>query len=129
MSDNQIDQIVSSAIERIKEISDISSVVGDVIQIGDVLFVPISKLSVGFVVGGGEYGTQKSELKVTKSFPFSGGSGGGVSVSPVGFLCVKNKDVKFIKVDGKTPYEKILETLPKLAESIIEGLNNDKKSQ
>ena len=127
--DNQIDRIITSAIEKIKAISNVQTVVGEPIEIGDVLMVPISKLSLGFVAGGGEYGTDKSEIKMTKSYPFSGGSGGGVCVNPVGFLCVNGKDVKFIKTDGKTPYEKIIETLPKMIESVCDGIKekNNKK--
>ena len=129
MADNQIDKIVSSAIEKIKAISDISTVVGDPIEISGTIMVPISKVSVGFVAGGGEYGTDKSELKMTKSYPFSGGSGGGVCVTPMGFICMNGKDVKFIKVDGKSPYEKVLESIPKIVDSICEGIKNDKKEK
>ncbi len=124
MSENQIEDIVSSAIEKIKAMSDIKTVVGDAIEIGDLLIVPISKLSLGFVAGGGEYSADKSQIKMTKSFPFSGGSGGGVTVCPVGFLCVCGKSVKFIKVDAKTPYEKILETIPKMFDSVCDYMKN-----
>ncbi|MBQ9790688.1 MAG: GerW family sporulation protein [Clostridia bacterium] len=129
MADNQIDKIIASAIEKIKAISDVKTVVGEPIEIGEVLIIPISKLSLGFVAGGGEYGTDKNEIKMTKSYPFSGGSGGGVCVNPIGFLCVHGKDVKFIKTDGKTPYEKILETIPKVIESVCDGIKEDKKSK
>lgn len=123
MGENQIDKIISSAIEKIKGISDVSTVVGEPIKLNDTLMIPISKVSVGFVAGGGEYGAEKNELKLTKSFPFSGGSGGGVCVSPIGFVFLNGKDIKFIKVDGKSPFEKVFESIPK----IIDSLNNGAK--
>ena len=129
MSENQIDEIVSSAIEKIKSISDVSSVVGDALNVNGVTMLPISKMSVGFVAGGGEYGSNDKEVKKLKSYPFSGGSGGGVCIHPVGFLCVVGKDIKFVRVDGKSPYDKIIETVPKLAQSLIEGLKKDKKDE
>lgn len=129
MAENQIDEIVTSAIEKIKSISDVSSVVGEVMNVNGVTMLPISKMSVGFVAGGGEYGASDKEIKKTKSYPFSGGSGGGVCVHPVGFLCIVGKDVKFVRVDGKSPYDKIIETVPRLAQSLIEGLKKDKKDE
>ena len=127
MPENQIDEIIVSAIDRIKTISDVGSVVGDVINIDGVTMLPISKMSVGFVAGGGEYGADKGDIKKLKSYPFSGGSGGGVCVQPVGFLCIVNKTVKYIRADGKNTYDKILESLPKLAQSIIQGIRKDEK--
>ena len=127
MSENQIDEIIVSAIDRIKTISDVGSVVGDVINVDGVTMLPISKMSVGFIAGGGEYGADKGDIKKLKSYPFSGGSGGGVCVQPVGFLCIVNKTVKYIRADGKNTYDKILESLPKLAQSIIQGIRKDEK--
>lgn len=125
MAENRIDEIIVSAIDRIKSMSDISTVVGDVIHIDGVTMLPISKMSIGFVAGGGEYGADKSEIKKVKSYPFSGGSGGGLCVQPIGFLCVVGKDVKFIRADGKSPYDKVIETIPKLTKSILEGINKN----
>ena len=127
MSESQIDSIIDSAIEKIKSISDINAVVGEAIIIDDVTMLPISKLSVGFVAGGGEYGARKDEIKKTKAYPFSGGSGGGVSVQPVGFLVVRGKDVKFIRVDGNSPYSKLIETLPKIIDGAVEGIKSAKE--
>lgn len=126
MSENQIEEIIESAIEKIKSISSVSTVVGETMRIDGVTMLPISKMSLGFIAGGGEYGADKNEIKKIKSYPFSGGSGGGVCVQPVGFLCISGKDVKFVRVDGKSPYDKIIETIPKLTESIIKGVKKDK---
>lgn len=130
MADNQIDQIVTSAIEKIKSISNVSSVVGEAIVIDNITMLPISKLSVGFVAGGGEYGADKSELKLLKSYPFSGGSGGGVCLQPVGFLCIIGSSVKFIRVDGKTPLEKLIDNMPSIvanvAKMVVKGEKDEK---
>jgi len=129
MSDSQIDSIISSAIEKIKSISDISTIVGDAIVIDNVTMLPVSKLSIGFVAGGGEYGARKDEIKKTKAYPFTGGSGGGVCVQPIGFLCITGKNVKFIRADGKSPYDKLFETLPKVVEGVVEGIKSGEKDE
>ena len=129
MADNQIDEIVSIAIEKIKSVSEINTIVGEPIVISNITMLPITKLSVGFVAGGGEYGARTDEIKKTKAYPFSGGTGGGISVQPVGFLCINGKDVKFIRVDGRTPYDKIIESLPALAHQVVEGIRSIKNDK
>ena len=127
MNSNQIEDTIKSAISKIKEITDISSVVGKSIEINNVTIIPISQLSVGFVAGGGEYGADKSEIKTMKNYPYSGGSGGGVSVKPIGFICITNGNYKYIKADGKTSFEKLIESLPSVAKSIVNSSKNNEK--
>jgi len=129
MGDSQIDRLIASAMDKIKGITNISTVVGEPIEIGSFIIIPVSKVSVGFIVCGGEYGADKKDIKVTKNYPFTGGSGGGVSVSPIGFIFFNGKDSKFIKVDGKTPYDKILESIPSIINSVVNGVKDDKNNK
>ena len=127
MTDNQIEDTIKSAIGKIKEITDVSSVIGKPIEINNVTIIPISQLSVGFVAGGGEYSAEKGDVKKMKSYPYSGGSGGGISVKPIGFICITNGNYKYIKADGKTSFEKLIESLPSVAKSIINSSKNNEK--
>lgn len=58
------------------------------------IVLPVSKISVGFVAGGADY---ENEKKVKSPL---GVSGGGVSVTPIGFL-VCGAQKKFVRVDGE----------------------------
>ncbi len=55
-------------------------------------------------------------------YPFAGGSGAGVSVSPVGFLVSDGKSVKLVNIDDKNPLEKILDTVPEILDEIMSGV-------
>ena len=83
-----INDLISSAVDKIKTIVDSSTIIGESIVTPDeTTIIPISKVTVGFVVGGGEY-ADLSARRVANHFPMSGGSSGGMSVSPVGFLFI-----------------------------------------
>ena len=106
---NRIDEMISNAVEKIKTIVDSSTVVGEALVSPDgTQIIPISKVSVGFVVGGGEY-ADLSARRVANHFPMSAGSSGGMSVSPVGFLIIKGDGlVEFVNVENKTMYQTAL---------------------
>ena len=127
--ENPIENLISSSIEKIKKVIDVDTVVGSPIDIknGSVI-IPITKISVGFVSGGGEYGCDKKIIKQTKKTPMAGGCGGGVSVSPIGFIEVKEKDCKLIRIDKKCVYETVLEKIPGIINSVSNMIDKgDKK--
>lgn len=108
-TENQtIQNLIENAIGKIKSIVDSSTIIGDKVTTQDGTdIIPISKVTVGYVVGGGEY-ADLSSRRVANHFPMAGGSSGGMSVTPVGFLIISQGDVKFINVENKTLYQTIL---------------------
>ena len=110
--------------ENIKEMVDVNTIVGDPVQTPDgSVIMPISKVGFGFVAGGsdirmGEEKQNGADLhNAHVALPFGGGSGGGVSITPIAFLVVGNGDEKMIiddpnapkgalPKDRKRPYEK-----------------------
>lgn len=114
----RLNDMIGQAMEKIKTIVDSSTVVGDKVETDDgTTIIPISKVSVGYVVGGGEY-ADLSARRVANHFPMAGGSSGGMSVSPVGFLIIYQGSVEFINVENKSLYQTVLNMFNALMEKI-----------
>ena len=117
--ENQICELMSSAMEKIKKMVDVDTVVGSPIETKDgTTLIPLTKVSIGFVAGGGEYGCDKKIVKETSKMPLAGGSGGGVSIQPLCLLKIDKNECKLIKIDEKSPYEKIINKIPEMIESV-----------
>lgn len=121
--EDSIYNLIDGAMEKIKTIVDSSTVIGEkVITEDGTIIIPISRVSVGYVVGGGEY-ADLSARRVANHFPMAGGSSGGMSVSPVGFLIESKGEVKFVNVENKSLYQTVLN----LFNMLIEKLDDEKK--
>ena len=122
-----IENIMQTAMAEIKEMVDVNTIVGDpIISTDGSTIIPISKVSFGFVSGGGEYGDADGE---ESKFPFAGGAGSGISITPIGFLVVDEASVQLLSVTGKNMFEKIIETVPQLIYEIKEAMNDDSNEE
>ena len=105
-----IGNVMQTALENIKDMIDVNTVIGEPVVTGSgSTVIPISKVSFGFVAGGGEY-TQNAD----PSRPFAGGSGAGVSLQPVGFLILNPDGVHMLPAQNTLPFEHVVSMLPKL---------------
>ena len=97
MSD--MSEIIKASLEGIKGLADAQTVIGKIISTpSGVTVIPISKISVGFIGGGADYG----QKKLTHAQNFGGGSGAGVSITPIAFLTITpNGDVEVLSVNEK----------------------------
>lgn len=93
----EITDMLKEAVSNVKSILDIDSVIGTpIVNEDNLVVVPITKMSVGFVSLGGE--VQGKFEKDLKTLPL-GGIGGGANISPQGFLVIDGDKVKFINID------------------------------
>ena len=109
---------MGTSMESIREMVDVNTVVGDPVQTQDgSTIIPISKVSFGFVAGGGEYlcGTMRPQ---TEEMPFAGGAGAGVSVHPMGFLVCSQNGVRLLSANCASPMERIVEMIPQALEGL-----------
>lgn len=105
---SSVGDLIENAFDKIKTIVDTGTIVGEKLETSDgTVIIPISKVTVGYVVGGGEY-ADLSARRVANHYPLSGGSGGGMSVSPVGFLIESEGEFSFINVENKDLYQTVL---------------------
>ena len=93
-------EIIKTTLEGINDFTDVNSVVGSVIQAPNGMsIIPISKISVGFLGGGADYG----QKKLSQSQSFGGGSGAGISISPIAFLTIApDSTVNVINLTNET---------------------------
>ena len=83
-------------VDKVREIADANTIVGQPIVTGEVTIIPISRLSVGVGSGGTEFGSKHK--KPEDNSCFGGGAGAGINLIPVGFLVVKDGSVKLLPV-------------------------------
>ncbi|KJS16730.1 MAG: sporulation protein [Peptococcaceae bacterium BRH_c4b] len=108
---------MKTAMESIKEMVDVNTVVGDPVETPDgTVIIPISRVACGFGAGGGEFESQgQGDGGQEEQAPFfGGGSGGGVSVQPVGFLVVGQGQIRLLPVDSNVIYDRLLDVAPQL---------------
>lgn len=95
---NGLNEMLGDIMGRLKTLIDVDSVVGKPIEAGSNTILPVSKLSFGFVTGGTD---QKECDKAASAMPDTMAIvGGGVTITPLGFLIVEDSDIYFIKTQG-----------------------------
>ena len=104
--------IMDKTLDDLRRLADGETVVGKEILAPDgTLVIPISKISLGMVSGGGEYGVQK----LSGDFTGAGAGGAGATITPLGFLLLGKFTHSFIKIDGKEEDEKWLNVVQTIA--------------
>lgn len=113
--EHPIERIMDGAFAKMRMLTDADVIVGNPIAMPDgTTVVPISKISIGIVTGGGEYCHKQQN-----EYPFAGASGAGMSVSPVCFLISDGKSVRMLNVGAKSLADKVTETIPDIVGSIL----------
>ncbi|MFS0780567.1 GerW family sporulation protein [Bacillus sp. 1P06AnD] len=130
MSEHPIQGLMSAAMENLKEMIDVNTIIGDPVETPDgSVILTVSKVGFGFAAGGSEFnggqsgpgggqggGSQQGDQK---KLPFGGGSGGGVSITPIAFLIVNQKGVQMLHLDQNTHLlERLLDLAPAAVEKI-----------
>ena len=119
-NEHPVERVMDNAVTKIRTLVDADTVVGNPVRTEDgVSIIPLSKVTMGFLTGGGEYSDMARQNLA--EYPFAGGSGAAVSVSPIGFLVSDGKSVKIIKMDDKNPFDKLLELIPDVIDGVMDG--------
>jgi len=128
-SNHPIEGLMTTALESIKEMVDVNTVVGDAVEAADgTVIIPVSRVGCGFAAGGGEFETAGGGNNQEKqALPFGGGSGAGVSVQPVGFLVVAKENVRFLSVSGNAVVDRLIDQVPNFVNQ-IQGLFGKKNN-
>ena len=136
MSEYPIEGLMNTAMNSIKDMVDVNTIIGDPIETtNNVVVIPVSKVNFGFVAGGTEFNGKEQkngslipskdeeEKKEEKRMPFGGGSGAGVSISPIAFIIIQQSGVKLLPVDHSSAFDKLLDFVPDLIEKTQEMIS------
>lgn len=129
MSDHPIEGLMLTAMNSIKDMVDVNTIIGEPIETSNnIVIIPISKVSFGFAAGGSEfkgetideYTKRDKEEEIQYRLPFGGGSGAGVNINPIAFLVIQSNNVKLLPVSHSSAIDKLLDYMP----DVIEKANN-----
>jgi len=121
LENRPVERVIDSAFSKMRNLVDADVIVGTPIITADgASIIPVNRVTMGIVTGGGEYG-ESSDFSAT-AYPFAGGSGAGMTVSPMCFLISNGNSVKVINIDNEQPLEKLLGLIPETIGKVIKGV-------
>ena len=117
MERHPIEGLMTTTLENIRDMIDVNTVVGEAIATADgSTVIPISRVSFGFVAGGGEYACKGQsaprDADGGAALPFAGGTGAGVTVQPLGFLVTGPDAVRLLPAQCYQPIDRLIELIP-----------------
>lgn len=133
MSDKHpIEGIMYTALQGLKSMIDVNTIVGDPITSSDgSVIIPISKVAMGFGVGGTEFEANKSKKADTDpKNMFGGGTGGGISLTPEAFLVVGNGKIRMISVTPQNSiYDRLVDIVPDAIDRVADLFKPKKETE
>ncbi|MDE6518869.1 MAG: sporulation protein YtfJ [Ruminococcus sp.] len=118
-----INELIGVSMEKVKEMADVNSIIGDPITTADgTTVIPISKVCYGFASGGSDLPS-----KYDKDL-FAGGAGAGISIKPEGFLVISpDGTTKMVTVEsGNDKINSAINSVPTFIEKIQSIINKKK---
>ena len=124
MAEHPIQGLMGVTIEKIRDMVNAETIIGDPIHVDDTTIIPVSRVTFGFASGGSDVAPQSSKQM------FGGGTGAGVSVTPVAFLVVSGGNVRTVQlVEKVTAVDNAIAALPELVEKITAMIKKDKPAE
>ena len=133
-----IEGLMVTAMNSIQDMIDVNTIIGEPIETSNnVIIIPISKVGFGFAAGGSEfkgetideYTKRDKEEAIQYRLPFGGGSGAGVSISPVAFLIVQENTVKLLPIEHGSCVDRLLDYVPDLMDKLNSYLNKSMQNK
>lgn len=118
MKETPVNRIMESTLEKMREMVDVSTIIGEPITTGKTTLIPVSKVSYGFTSGGTDLPSkQNAEL-------FGGAGGGGISITPVAFIVIQDEKVRLMQIDNYTSSaDRAISMIPELIDKVSELVN------
>ncbi len=118
-SSKKISELLNESMDNLNRLADVNTVIGaPIISSSGTQIIPVSKITLGYLSGGGDLGETKV-IKENESVPFAGGSGAVVTLKPAGFLIDDGKGCRYIHA-GDDPIDNLIDK----ASDLFKGIQN-----
>ena len=114
MESSNIGSLMETTMNKIRDMVDVDTVVGSPITTPDgITVIPVSRVSYAFATGG-------SDFRVKEKPAFGGGNGAGVRIDPIGFLVVKDGNVRMVSITppANNTIDRVIEKAPELMDTV-----------
>ena len=123
MKEQSANGILSTTIEKVRQLVDVSTIIGEPINLPDGLtIIPVSKVTYGFASGGSDF-PSKNNVEL-----FGGAGGAGITINPVAFLVVKDGEVSLKHITSNdNAIERAVTMMPDMIDKVSGLIKKDKK--
>lgn len=124
MKETPVNKIMENTLEKMRQMVDVSTIIGEPMVTGDTTLIPVSKVSYGFTSGGTDLPSKSnSEL-------FGGGGGGGITISPVAFIVIQDGKCRMMQINNYTSSaDRAVAMIPELVDKLTELLQSSKEEK
>ncbi len=119
-----LNDLIGTALTNIKSMVDVNTIIGNPVETANgTVIIPVSRVGFGFAAGGSDIPQKAPNVAAS----FGGGSGAGISISPIGFLVVNGDSVKLLPVNSaNTTVDKIIDSVPEMFDKVNGFINKNK---
>ncbi|MBQ4396070.1 MAG: GerW family sporulation protein [Clostridia bacterium] len=123
-ANHPIKGMMDVTLSKIKDMVDVSTIIGDPIMAGETTIIPISKMAYGFASGGSDFDGKSGHRC------FGGGGGAGVTIQPVAFLVIHGSNVRLLQIDNNmNSLDKAVGMIPNLVDKVSDLLSGSGKDK
>lgn len=125
MAEHPIQGLMGVTMDKIRDMVDSNTIIGAPISVGDgTTIIPVSKVTFGFASGGSDVGAKASKEM------FGGGSGAGVSITPIAFLVISGGNVRTVQLmEHASALDNAIAALPELVDKLTSLLKKEKSDK
>ena len=114
MKETPVNKIMENTLEKMREMVDVSTIIGDPMVTGDTTLIPVSKVTYGFTSGGTDLPTKQQNQELF---------GGGITITPVAFIVIEKGKCRMMQINNYTSSaDRAVSMIPELVDKLTELL-------
>ena len=121
MKETPVNKIMENTLEKMRQMVDTSTIIGEPMVTGTTTLIPVSKVSYGFTSGGTDLPSKQNQELF---------GGGGITITPVAFIVIENGKCRMMQINNYTSSaDRAIAMIPELVDKVTELLKPESKEE